>query len=161
MNLNGMLAKALKIVFMIEPKNWTGAAGTDEYVNMKAFEKVCFIIQTGAWAGGTAAVTLVQAKDVAGTDAKALAFTKMYTNDGATTTDTLTETTVANNTFNLDAVNALYVIEVNSAQLDVDNGFDCVNLHVASPGANNDLYSAIALCYGARYEDLTGVSAIV
>ena len=118
---------------------------------MKLYDKVVFIIQTGAWAGGTAAVTLNEGKTSAGGSTQALSLTKMWTNDGATTTDTLTETAVAGNTFNLDAVNALYIVEVEATQLTVNSGFFWLNLHIASPGANADLYSVVALAYGARY----------
>lgn len=160
MNFNGILTKAAKFVWVTAPNNYTGAAATTEYISMKAYEKVLFIVQTGAWAAGTAAVTINQATNVSAGSAKALAFTKMYTNDGAPTTDTLTETTVAANTFNLDTANSLYLIEVNNAMLDVDNGFDCVSLAIASPGVNDDYYSVVAIAYGGRFEELTGISAI-
>ena len=156
---NGLLAKAAKFVFITAPADYDAAAATEEWISMKGYEKVCFVIQTGAWAGGTAAVTLQQGTAVAGSDAKPLSFTKMFTNDGATSTDTLTETTVSSNTFNLDTANALYLIEVNNAMLDVDEGFDCVNLSIAAAsGSNADFYSAIAVCYGNRFEP--GISAI-
>jgi hypothetical protein len=114
---------------------------------MKNYQRVCFIIQTGAWAGGTAAVTLAQATSDGGTTA-ALAFTKMYTNDGATTTDTLTETAVTSNTFNLDVASSLYCVEVTSDMLDVDSGYDWVLLEVAqASGSNADFYSVVGIAY--------------
>jgi hypothetical protein len=56
------------------PVNTTGAAVTGAYVSMKDFNHLTIIIQQGAWAGGTPAVTLKQATAIAGTGAKALSF---------------------------------------------------------------------------------------
>jgi hypothetical protein len=76
----------------------------------------------------------------------------MWTNDGATTTDTLTKTAVTSNTFNLDTASSLYVIEVTSDMLDVDNGYDWVLLEIAAAsGDNTDLYSVVAIAYEGRH----------
>ena len=145
--MQGELVKNAKIIYVSAPKDYDAAAATSEYICMKNYQRVCFIIQTGAWAGGTAAVTVSQATADSGTTA-ALAFTKMYTNDGATTTDTLTETTVTSNTFNLDTASSLYCIEVTSDMLDVDSGYDWVVLDIAAAsGSNTDLYSVVAIAY--------------
>ena len=118
------------------------------------------MISTGAWAGGTAAVTLLQATAVAGTSAKALAFDKVYTNATSTSSATLVETTVGSNTFNLDTANALYVVEVDTASMDVGNGFDCIALHVATPGSNNDYYAVTAITGVGRYTGATPPDAL-
>ena len=101
------------------------------------------LIQTGAiTASSTAAVTLQQATDTAGTSAKALGFTKMFTNDGNVSLDTLVETAVTSNTFNLDTANAVYQIEIDADELDTANGFTAFNLNIASPGSNDFLVAA-------------------
>lgn len=152
----GQFVKDAKIIFVSAPKDYNSAAATAEWINMSKYDRVVFIIQTGAWAAGTAAVTLNEGTADA-TGSQALAFTKMYTNDGAATTDTLTETTVTSNTFNLDTANSLYVIEVTASMLTRASNFDWVNLAIASPGANADLYSVIALGFGGR--DTIGLSS--
>jgi hypothetical protein len=145
--MQGELVKNAKIVYVSAPKDYDASAATSEFICMKNYQRVCFIIQTGAWAGGTAAVTLAQATSDGGTTA-ALAFTKMYTNDGATTTDTLTETAVTSNTFNLDVARSLYCVEVTSDMLDVDSGYDWVLLEVAqASGSNADFYSVVGIAY--------------
>lgn len=150
------LATRAQIVNTVYPANYTGAASTDLFISMKNASHVTFLVPTGAWAGGTAAVTVLQASAVAGTGSKAVAFDKMYTNATATTSATLVETTVSSNTFNLDTANALYVVEIDAAQLDTANGFDCVALHVATPGSNNDYYNVVAvLGAGVRYSGTT------
>lgn len=142
------LSQTTKLVHCSPPKDYSSAVATIEYISLKLGDKIRFIIDTGAWAGGTAAVTLKQATDVAASGAKALSFAEYFTGTG----DTLTRTTATANTFNLAAANTKYVIEVNAADLDVDNSFDCVSCQVASPGANADLYVVMAEVYDLRYE---------
>lgn len=149
---NTRMIECLKPCWANEPKNYTGAANTIQYVSMKLYGRLLIFIQTGAWAGGTAAVTLKQATAVAGTANKALAFTTMWVNT-AVAPDTFTKTAVASNTFNLDTANLLYVIEVVDSDLDVGNAFDCVGVNIASPGSNADFYGAICLGGQPRYPD--------
>lgn len=148
-----------KFIAAASPKNYTGAAMADAYVSLKNYQRLTIIIHTGAWAGGTAAVTLKQATAVAGTGAKALGFTKQY-NDTAVP-GTLVETAVAANTFNLDTADSQYIIQVDTDSLDVAGGFDCVTAAIASPGANADLYSVEYVLSGARYQQSTPPSALV
>ena len=103
-----------KILWANEPKNYTGAAATTKYVSLKDYRHLCIQIITGAWAGGTAAVTLSQATAVAGTGAKALGFTKQF-ND-VTTSGTLVETAVVSDTFTIGTANKLFVIEIDGAR---------------------------------------------
>lgn len=133
------------------PIDTTGAAVTGDYVSMKDYSHLTITIMQGAWAGGTPAVTLLQASDVAATGEKALAFTKRWTKVAGTGT-TYTETTVSSNTFNLPATaNTINVLEIDAADLDADNGFDCVRVGIASPGANADLVAVHYVLSGARY----------
>lgn len=147
-----------KIISAADPKNYTGAAMSDKYVSLKNYERLTILIQTGAWAGGTAAVTLKQATAVAGTSAKALSFAKQF-ND-VTTSGTLVETAVVSDTFNLDTASKLYVIEVDASSLDLAGGFDCITAAIASPGANADLYSVTYVLSGARYQQSTPPSPL-
>ena len=139
------------IVEGIEPLNITGSAKDGNYASLKHAGHVTIVIQTGAWAGGTSALTLNQATAVAGTSEKALAFSFMYTNDGAVGATALTKTAVTSNTFNLDTANSMYVIEIETDSLDIDNGFDCVQLALATPGSNNDYVSASYVLSQARF----------
>src|SRR5581483_7748726 len=69
-----MFVETIKCVFGSEPKNYTGATGNSDWVSLKGYHRAAAVIQTGAWAGGTAAVTLNQATDVSGSGSKALSF---------------------------------------------------------------------------------------
>ena len=133
------------------PIDTTGAARTGDYYSLKDAQGIVFIIAQGAWAGGTPAVTLKQATAVAGTGAKALGFTEKYSKVALTGTVNVL-TAVTSDTFNLAATaNRIEMIEVSAADLDRDNGFDCVGLDVASPGANADLICIATIIYGLRY----------
>lgn len=139
-----------KIVQIAVPVNTTGAAVAGTYVNMAGYEHLTIVIAQGAWAGGTPAVTLLQAQDVSATGEKALGFSKYFS--GSLTNDTLVSNTVSGNTYNLSATaNSLNVIEVDASSLDVDNGFKAVKLAIASPGSNNDLICCLGILSNARY----------
>lgn len=153
------LVEEVKILRAAEPKSYSGAAMADAYVSLKNYGVLTIIISTGAWAAGTAAVTLTQASAVAGTGAKALAFTDYW--DDVTTTGTLVKKAASSNTFNLATANKTYVIHVDPLTLDIAGGFDCVTLSVASPGANADFYAAHYILGDARYSQATPPSPLV
>ena len=138
-------------VFVAAPANYTGAVGTTEYVSLKDYRRATIKIQTGAWAAGTAAVTLNEATAVAATGAQALEFEYMYTNAAAVTAPTLVKTAVTSDTFNLSVANALYLIEIDASELSA--GFDCLSVAIASPGANADFYSVSITLSDPRYVD--------
>jgi len=138
-----------QIVWVTAPNNYTSAAATTEWVSLKGYQRAIVVIKTGAWAAGTAAVTLNEATAVLGTGTTPLAFAYMWTNDAAATAPTLVKTTVTTNTFNLDTANSLYIIEVDADEM--DDGYDCLNVAVASPGANNDYYDIMIILTDPRY----------
>lgn len=147
------------VAWAIAPANYSGAASTDQYFSLKQYQAVCFVIQTGAWAAGTAAVTLLQGTDVSGTASKAVAFATVWTK--TSTDDTPTSVAVVSNTFNLDTANKLYFIEVRSSDLDVNNAFTTVACHVATPGSNADYYSAVAVLNLPRFQAASPPSALL
>ena len=153
------LVESFKLLRGAEPKSYSGAAMADAYVSLKNYQTLTIKICTGAWAGGTAAVTLSQATAIAGTSAKALAFTDYW--DDLTTTGTLAKKAATSNTFNLGTANKSFVIHVDANMLDAAGGFDCVTLAVASPGANADFYSVEYILSDARYQQATPPSALV
>lgn len=141
------------------PQNYTGAAMTAFPISMKYYDYITFHIGTGAWAGGTAAVSLTQDTNITPTaSVKALGFSYQWT--GAAGGD-LTKTAVVANTFNLSAAAQQHIIVVEADTLDAANSFDVINLVIASPGANNDFYSVAAWCHAARYQQGTPPSARV
>jgi hypothetical protein len=156
-----ILSERNKIVFGLAPVDITGAAKTGVYVSMKNYRHLAIIIQCGVL-GATAAVTLKQAKTVAGTDEKALSFTKYYISGVLGSSDALTEVAVASNTFDISATGdgKLIIIDVDADSLDVNNGFDCVNVNIANPGTSSFL-SILEILTEPRYANDAMPSAIV
>lgn len=154
-----LLVENDKVIWAIAPKDWTGAASVGDYVSMKNYPHLTIIIQTGAWAAGTAAITLTQSLTVAAGSEKALGFSWQW-NDVAAT-GTLVKTAVTANTFTIGVANKLYVIEIDASSLDKANNFDVVTVKGATPGANADLYGAIYILSRSRYKDATPPSAII
>lgn len=146
--MSQMLTQLTKTVHISPAASYASTAATTEWISMKTAHRMRFVIDTGAWAGGTAAVTLLQATNVSGSSSAALTFSEYWTGTG----DTLTRTTASSNTFNLAAANTKYVIEVKADDLDQANNRDCVAIAIASPGANADLYAVLAELYSLRHE---------
>ena len=139
------------IVEAFPPIDTTGNIQTGNAVHVGNSSHVIVKISTGLWAGGNAAVTLQQGTAQAMGDAKTLAFSFMYTNDGAPTASLLTKTAVSGDTFNVDTALSMYVIEIPIDTLDVDGGFDYLRVVTASPGANADLIQADYYLSGNRF----------
>ena len=145
-------------IWVTAPTDWTGAASVGDYISMKGYQSVMFIIQTGAWAAGTAAVTVNEATSVGAGGAQALAFTEYWTNSAAVASGHLVRTACAN-TFNIiNQANTLYALEITADSLTPNGGYDCISLAIATPGVNADLYGAVAVGFRSRYQgDLTEV----
>lgn len=152
------LIERTNITAALAPNNYTGAAGAGDWASFQNYHKCLIVIQTGAWAGGTAAVTLDQATTAAGGSTKTLGFSRYYSK--LNTAAAYTETAATSDTFDLSAANTIYAIDVKDDDLDVDNAFDFFQLDVASPGANDDFYSAIYIMYEPAYSSSTQVTAI-
>lgn len=131
------------------PIDTTGAAVTGDRVSLANYGHVTVIIQQGAWAGGTPAVTLKQHTAASAGTTSALAFTEYWSQTGLTGTG-YTRTAVTSNTFNLTATaNVTTVIEVDAATLSSDSEYFSCN--IASPGANADLICVMYVLSQPRY----------
>lgn len=131
----------------ILPKDTSGSAQTGRAVRIADYRKARICILSGAWAGGTAAVTVEQGKGVAMNDNKPLAFTIVEKKVAGA--EKFVQTAVTANTFNISAANTLHIIELDSDMLDA--GFDSIQLKTATPGANADLITAWYELSGSRY----------
>jgi len=152
------MVEQTKYIWAAPPQSYINAAMTAKYVSMKYYGHVTFLIQTGAWAAGTPAVSINETTDVTNSlaDAQALAFTSYWTDAAAT--GTLVETACVS-TFNIaNQANVLYVIEVDARSLSA--GFDCLTLVIATPGANADFYSVLYQLSMPRYIQATPPSPL-
>jgi hypothetical protein len=131
----------------------TPSTAVPQYVSLKNYNHLTIILNVlNATTVTGSAVTLNQATAVAGTSAKALAFTKVYRNLDCAAGDTLSEAAVTSNTFTTLTTNskrAQYVIEVDAESLDMDNGFDC--LQVALADATAATITATYVLSGCRH----------
>lgn len=144
------MASGLRLVDKIKPVIGLDPAvpssSTPDYVSLKFYKHLTAIVLVkNATTVTGSAITLKQATAVAGTSEKALAFTKMWANTDTGAGDTLTETAVTSSTFTTDATNSknlMYVIEVDTQDLDIDNGFDCVRV-----GTGNATAATVTVLY--------------
>lgn len=136
--------------------------GDCDYVSLKGYAGATIVIMVdNATIVTGGAVTLQQATAVAGTSEKALAFSSYLANVDVGASDTLAETTATSDTFTTDttdAKNQLFVIEVDAADLDVANGFDCIRVDVASMA--NAVEGVLYILHGSRYASPAAISAI-
>jgi hypothetical protein len=140
------------------PINLATGANDGDWVSMKNYRHLAVIIFKGAGAAAEdPTVTMEQATNVAGSGAKALNFTTIYSKEGADlfTIGTFTKITQAAAATYTSATlgdnQALLVIEFNAEDLDVEGGFDCVRVRIADVGATSQIGAALYLLSGPRY----------
>jgi hypothetical protein len=114
----------------------TPSSSTPDYISLKDVKSVEAVITVLNGSGVTgSAITLLQAKAVAGTNATALAFTKYYSNTDPANSSVLTAANATSNTFttiNTNSLTAIYRIPIDPASLDRANSFDCVRVGTAN-----------------------------
>ena len=167
-NLNARLVEEAQIVAAIIPVDSQGGANTGDYVSLKNFERCSIIVFKAAGvAGDDPVITVTQAQDVAGTGVKELNFTRIDAKVGAQTGigQFTTVAQTAGNTYT-DAVSAeaqaLFVIEFQAEDLDVNNGFDCLKVAVPDTGSGGaQLLCALYVLRGAKYAKNPLPSAII
>jgi hypothetical protein len=154
-----------QIVSIIEPVNLGAGANAGDWVSMKNYGRIVFIIAGAVGGAGEPIVpTIVQATAAAGTGSKALNFTrydrKMAATDLTGTGQFTKVTAAAGNTISLTGDQAkLAVIEINAEDLDTDNGFTFVSCTIADPGASQ-VGCVIALLLDPRYPQETQPSVL-
>lgn len=168
MGLNNLLVEEAQIVMAIVPVDSQTGANNGDWVSLKGYDRcTAIVIKAAGVAGDDPVLTLRQATDVSGAGAKALTFTRIDAKVGAQTgVGQFTKVTQAAANTYTDAVSAeaqgIFAIEIKSEDLDVNNGFDCVQLQIPDTGAGGaQLVSAIYVLRGARYGSLPLPSAIV
>ena len=170
------LLEMINIVSAFPP----GDINTDkdgDFVNLKNYEGCLIVIHKAAGtAGDDPSIKLQQATVVAGSDAKALNFNNLYHKIGATALDAIGEFTrvdLDTPTDDLDLVSvngddlladvgeSLLVVDVKASDLDVGNGFCCLNVSIEGDDIGNaTLAAAFYILYGARYTGAIPKSAI-
>lgn len=159
--MNLTIPNQMKVVEAFAPA--ADAAGrSSDIVSLKNVSKATIIVNLTQGNAATVALTLMQAQDVSGTGAKALANTvPIWSNLDTAATDTLVRRTdgVA---YTTDAAvkNKTVIFEVDASQLDVNNGFDCLYVTTGASNAAN-ITQGTFLLHGLRFQQATPPSAII
>lgn len=116
----------------LAPVDISGAKTVDS-ISLKNYQHCTVVIEVTKGAGTeTAAIALTQDTSVTPTGSvKALGFDYMWKVGDCATTDVPVLTAVTSNTFNIGGAaskDSIYVIEIDSDTLDVDNSFDCLTV---------------------------------
>lgn len=135
------------------------ADNTGDWVSLKNYKHLAILFASAVGtAGQDPTLTVNQATSAAGGSSKALTFTTIYRKQAATSlasTGTWTKTTqAAANTYTNDTSaeqDLIWVVEFDSDQLDVDNGFCFVNATVADVGGAAQLGYLLYLLSEPRY----------
>lgn len=151
-----------QIVPAFRPVDLSSAANTGDWVSLKNYKHVAVVFHSGiGTAGDDPTLTINQATDVSGTGSKALAINsakafkkQAATNLTSTGTWSSASADVSSNTVtNATSAEqeALWVVEFDADELDVDNGFDCIQATVADVGTNAQLGACYYILSEPRY----------
>lgn len=159
MNLTHLVENA-KVVQLLAPA--ADAAGrTSAYVSLKGYRRAFLIASIAQGNAATIALTPKQASAVAGTGAKATPAVPIWADLDTATSDALARTVdAASYTTDAGLKNKVVVFQIDAAQLDTNNGFDCVALVTGASNVAN-ITSAIAVLVDPRYAQVTPPSAVV
>jgi hypothetical protein len=149
------------------PIDLASAGITGDYVSLKLYKHVAIVFQKGAGASGEdPTITLYQATTVAGGSAKVLTFTDIYVKQGASMAaiGTFTKTTqTAASTYTSATAGeeeAVWVVEIDADELDVDGGFDCIRADISDVGSTSQIGNLLYVLTEPRYAAETMPSAI-
>ena len=155
------LGRIFDVVMGIAPLDLQTARNGD-YVSLKNAGHLTVVVIKGQGTDGDdPSLTFQQASDVAGTGAKNLAIIDEYwekeenaanleaTGVWTRVTQTASQTVAPGDPSAQSA--ALYVFEIDAADLDVANGFDCVRVNVGDTGNNAQLGAMLYILSELRY----------
>lgn len=136
-NPNLTLVEELPIVELLAPA--ADAAGrTGDYVSLKNALKAFIVCKVAQGHADPVTFTPEQASAVAGTGTKAISATRIWSNlDTATSDEMVRRTAAANYASGAALKNKIVVFEIDPAELDNANGFDCITVKTSASNALN------------------------
>lgn len=155
------------------------AANNGDWVSLKEYGRCAILLYKAVGTNGDdPTLTVKQATDVSGAGSKALGFTRVDKKQAAsnllavgTFTTSTSGSPATNDTFNttngtwtnsdLAEQAAIVVIDIKAEDLDIANGFDCVQLSISDIGTNAQLGCAIYILHEPKFASQTLLSAIV
>jgi len=141
----------VKLVEAIAPQAG-GSELTGDWINLENCNHLAVEAHIKQDNAATIALTIEQAKDVSGTDAKAITeAVPIFANQDCAAGDTLTrQTDAVSFTTSATLKNKIVVFEIDPATLDKANGFKCLRIKAGASDAAN-IVSARYLATGLRY----------
>lgn len=166
--MSKLAVEEMQIVPIIVPVNLAAGAQSGDWVSLKNYRRATFIFVAGAGAAGQDPVlSFKQATSVSGGSEKALDTIARYDMKQATAlasvgTFTKVEQTEDDEVSNTTAGESqnLWVVDIDAADLDINNDFDCVTCNIADPGSSAKLATVLCLLREPRYSQGTMPSAI-
>ena len=136
----------LHVVNLLAPAADAGGRTSAVYVSLKNAVKAWIVAYITQGNAATIAIAPKQATAVAGTGTKVLAnVVPIFANLDVSASDALAIATAAvNYTTDAGVANKIVVFEIDPAQLDLANGFDCIGLTTGASNAAN-ITSALVL----------------
>jgi hypothetical protein len=165
--MNKHFLEKVQIAAAFVPVDMAAQANDGDWISLKNYGRVAIVLFKAAGTAGQDPIfTLRQAQDVAGTGAKALKFDRIDTKVGnLNAVGTFTKKTqVAADTYVDDTsaeAQAIMVVDIKAEDLDLANGFDCVQLQIPDVGAAAQLGCGLYLLHEPRYGKSPLDSAIV
>jgi hypothetical protein len=157
LTLNGRLDEQARMIQATSMVALASIAGAGVTVSMKGYDRCTIILNVLNGASGVVGgvIVLKQAKTVAGGSLKALGFSRMLQNlDVAADPNNFAETAVVSNTFTTDTTiskQLCYIMEVEAQQLDLANGFICVQAVSTLMAGTGTVGQFTYILRGARY----------
>lgn len=155
------LVEKYKLVQAVEPKT-TNAAITGTYISLKSVINATVVVNLTQAAGHATVISLYEAKDVLGTDAKPLTNSvPIWANEDVSSGDSLIrQTDGVSYTVANTAKNKQVVFHVDPARLDVNDGFTCLNVRIgASTQVTN--FASAEFILDSKYAGDVPSSAVV
>lgn len=163
--MNQHILDKLDFVSGIVPIN-LGSARSSDVISMKNWGRCAIVFHKAAGsASEDPTLTVLQAINVAPSSAKALNFTSIWTKQGTlSSVGTWTETTqAAANTYTNTTASenqCVWVIDIKAEDLDVDNGYDCIQVTIADAGSTNQIGDLMFVLHEPRFAKSGGISSI-
>ncbi len=140
------------------PVNMATGANNGDWVKLTDYRR-CAIIFVGSigTAGDDPTITVLQATDTAGSNPKALTFTRVDKKQATALTSVGQFTTItqaAADTYTNDTLAELQkvvVIDIKAEDLDIANGFEAIQASVADVGTNAQLATMIYVLHEPRF----------
>lgn len=148
------------------PVDMQTAANDGDWINLASYGRcVAVLYKAAGTAGQDPVFTLEQATTAAGGSSKALTFTTIYSKVGTLTAiadwTKTTQTAAGTYTDTVSAeAQAIIAVEINAADLDVDNGFKFMRITIPDTGGNAQLGCAFYILLDPRDGGTSMPSAI-